>query len=67
MSFANNSYSQNGYPSTLGKYNFLMLYFHTASIDEIIDNNYRVQSATSKLMTDYSSDTLINFFKNYTD
>lgn len=67
LSFANNSYSQNGYPSTLGKYNFLMLYFHTASIDEIIDNTYRIQSATSKLMTDYSSDTLINFFKTYSD
>ena len=44
-----------------------MLYFHTASIDEIIDNFYRVQFASAKLLTDYSSDYLANFFKTYTD
>ena len=66
--FANEGYSSNGYPSSIGKYNFLMLYFHSADIEEIIDNFYRVQYASSKLLTDYSNDKLIqNFFKKYTD
>ncbi len=65
--FANNGYSSSGYPSSIGKYNFLMLYFHDASIDNIVNNYYRVQYASAKLLTDYSNDNLINFFKKYTD
>ena len=67
FNFANNALSSNGYPSTLGKYNFLMLYFHDTNIDAIIDNFYRVQYASAKLLADYSNDTLIDFFKTYTD
>ena len=66
-SFTNGQYASSGYDASIGKYNFLMLYFHTASIDEIIDNFYRVQFASAKLLTDYSSDYLANFFKTYTD
>ena len=65
--FANNGYSSSGYPSTIGKYNFLMLYFHDASIDNIVNDYYRVQYASAKLLTDYSNDNLIDFFKQYTD
>ena len=65
--FANGGLESSGYPSSLGKYNFLMLYFHTADIDDIIYNHYVVQSAQAKLLTDYSSDTLAQFFKRYTD
>ena len=65
--FSNDAYSSNGYPSTIGKYNFLMLYFHTPDIDKIIDDYYRVQSAQGFLLTDYSSDKVINFMKRYTD
>lgn len=65
--FSNNGYSTSGYPSTIGKYNFLMLYFHTADISQIVDDYYRVQSAQSFLLTDYSSDKLINYMKRYTD
>lgn len=66
--FANDGYSSSGYSSSIGKYNFLMLYFHSADIDEIIDNFYRVQYASSKLLTDYSNDVLIEkIFKQYTD
>ena len=39
LTFANNYYSQSGYPASMGKYNFLMLYFHTADIDKIIDDS----------------------------
>lgn len=65
--FANDYYSSSGYSSTIGKYNFLMLYFHTANIDDIVKNTYRVNAAASKLLTNYNSDTLLNFFKSYTD
>lgn len=65
--FANEGYSSEGFPSTLGKYNFLMLYFHTADMDEIIDNYYRVQYASADLLTNYSSDKLVSFIKNYND
>ncbi|MCR5232100.1 MAG: hypothetical protein K6B64_05580 [Acholeplasmatales bacterium] len=67
LAFANDQYSSSGYPSSIGKYNFLMLYFHNADIDQIIDDYYRVQSAQGFLLTDYSSDKLINFMKKYTD
>ena len=67
LAFTNNYYSSSGYPSTMGKYNFLMLYFHTADINEIIDDYYRVNVASSKLLTDYSSDKLVSFIEKYVD
>lgn len=51
--FSNNQLSS--YPSTLGKYNFLMLYFHDSDIDRIIDNYYRVNEASNKILTDFGS------------
>lgn len=65
--FANNSFGTSGYPSTLGKYNFMMLYFHTASVDNIVNDQYRVSEATGKLLTNYNSDSLLSFFKDYSD
>lgn len=65
--FANDNYSSSGYSSSIGKYNFLMLYYHSANIDDIINNYYRVQYASANLLTDYSNDAVINFFKTYTD
>ena len=55
LNFANDGYSSSGYPSSIGKYNFLMLYFHSANVNEIIDNYYMVQLASAKLLTDYSN------------
>lgn len=66
LSFANDGYSSSGYPSTIGKYNFLMLYFHTANINDIINNYYMVQLTSSKLLTDYSNSSLSEFFELYT-
>ncbi|MCR5112859.1 MAG: hypothetical protein K6A63_02855 [Acholeplasmatales bacterium] len=66
-SFSNGSYASSGYDSSIGKYNFLMLYFHTSKISEIIDNYYRVNYASVNLLTDYSSDDLVSFFKTYSD
>lgn len=65
--FANDYYSSSGYSSSIGKYNFMMLYFRTANIDDIVKNTYRVNGAASKLLTNYNSDTLLDFFKDYTD
>ncbi len=61
--FSNGSTS---YDASLGKYNYLMLQFHTASIDDIIDNYYRIQFASVNILVDYSSDEVINFIEEYT-
>ena len=65
--FANDGYASNGYPSTMGKYNFLMLYYHTANINKIINDYFMIQQASSKLLTDYSNSSLAEFFKYYSD
>ena len=65
--FANDAYSSNGYPATVGTYNFLMSYFHSADIDEIIDNYYILSLASAKLLTNYASTSLSDFIKEYSD
>ena len=45
------------YESSLGKYNFLKLYFHYTDVDDIIDNYYRMQTATAKILTNYANNT----------
>ena len=67
IAFTNNYYSSNGYPSSIGKYNFMMLYFHTADVDQIIDDFYRVNAASASILTNYNSETLLSFFKDYSD
>lgn len=62
--FANGSLS--GYSSSLGKYNFLKLYFHTTDIDKIVDNVYRVNDATAKILTDYANnEKFYDMVQNY--
>ena len=67
LNFANDAYSSNGFDSSIGKYKFLMSYYHTANIDKIVNNYYRLQAASTKLLADYSNDELVEFIKNYTD
>ena len=67
IAFTNNYYASSGYPSSIGKYNFMMLYFHSANVDTIIDDFYRVNAASSSILTNYNSDTLLTFFKDYSD
>lgn len=64
--FSNNYYSSSGYDSSIGKYNFLNLYFHTANIDKIVDDTYMVSYASSKLLTNYANEDLAKFFEEYT-
>jgi len=63
--FANDGLSSNGYPSSIGKYNFLMQYFHSANVNDIVNNYYRVQIASTSLLTDYTKDELIKLFGDY--
>lgn len=65
--FSNDYYASNGYSSSIGKYNFMMLYFHTVDINNIINNIYRVNGAAAKLLTNYNSNQLLEFFKSYSD
>ena len=53
--FANGQISD--YESSLGKYNFLKLYFHQTDVDDIVDDYYRVEDATAKILTDYANNT----------
>ena len=63
----NFSNGQAGYDASIGKYNYLMLNFHSANIDDIVKDNYLVQAAEVQVLIDYSKDSTINFIKNYTD
>lgn len=63
----NFSNGQAGYDSSIGKYNYLMLNFHNANIDEIVKDVYLVQAAEVQVLIDYSSDDIVNFIKHYSD
>lgn len=66
-SFANDLLASNGYPASIGKYNFLMLYYHTADVDQIVNDVFKVSKASSQILTDYMSDETIDFFYNYVE
>lgn len=51
--FANGQLDE--YDETLGKYNFLKLYFHSSDVDTIIDNYYRLNEASSEIITNYGN------------
>lgn len=66
--FANDGLAQSGYPATLGKYNFLMLYYHTSDIDKIVQDRFMVSNASTQLIVNYTDDYLLgNVFKTYAD
>ena len=64
-SFANDGLSSNGYPASIGKYNFLMLYYHTSDIDEIVNDVYKISYVSQQQLVDYSNDKWINFFHEF--
>lgn len=53
--FTNNSYSSYGYPSTMGKYNFMLMYFGTANIKDAVHNSLMVSEAQSAYFVDFAS------------
>ena len=54
--FANDYYAQSGYPSSIGKYNFMMLYYGTANVDEVVKDFLMVSDATNKFFNDFAKD-----------
>ena len=50
--FANDFYASSGYPSTIGKYNFMMLYFGSADIDVVVKDFLMVSDATNAYFND---------------
>lgn len=62
--FSNGQLASYGYDSSLGKYNFMMLYFHTNDVDSIIKDFYCVNEASTRILTDYSSDALTTLLKD---
>jgi hypothetical protein len=72
--FANDYYAQSGYPSSIGKYNFMMLYYGTANVDEVVKDFLMVSDATNKFYNDFAKDnnefytSLLNYAtKTYSD
>lgn len=66
-SFANDALASNGYPASIGKYNFLMLYYHTADVDQIVDDVFKVSNASSQILTNYIADDTLEFFNYYNE
>lgn len=50
--FANDYYASYGYPSSLGKYNFMLLYYRTANIEEAVRDYLMVSDAQSAFYQD---------------
>lgn len=50
--FANDYYASYGYPSSLGKYNFMLLYYRTANIEEAVKDYLMVSDAQSAFFQD---------------
>lgn len=65
--FANDQLSSYGYPSSIGKYNFMILYFHSADVTEIVNNYYKVNAVSSKLINKYEDATLLQKFIDFTN
>lgn len=65
--FASDQLSSYGYSSSIGKYNFLMLYYHTTDVETIINEYYRLNEASNELLHDYTSRDLANTLKLYSD
>jgi len=52
--FANDYYSQSGYPASIGKYNFMKLYFRTSDVDEAV-KTFMISDARNRFITDFAA------------
>lgn len=52
--FTNNNFSYYGYPASIGKENFLKIYFNADSIDDAVDNYYVINKLLQLYSEDYS-------------
>ena len=64
--FANDYYASSGYPASIGKYNFMTLYFGTAVVDEAVDY-LKVSDATSAYFADFTAHGLGSSDTFYTE
>lgn len=63
--FAADQLSSSGYSASLGKYNFLMLYFHTNNMTDIINDYYCVNEASTSLINDYANSDLAGILAKF--
>jgi hypothetical protein len=63
--FSADGLSSYGYPAKIGKYNFLKLYFHETDVDSIVNDTYKINAASAKLLNNYASDSLESFLLDY--
>ena len=64
--FANDYYASSGYPSTIGKYDFMMLYFGTADVEEAVEF-LMLSEAMNAYFSDFSAHTLDSSNTFYTN
>ena len=64
--FANDYYSSSGYPSTIGKYNFMKLYFKTSVVEDAVKNTLMLTDAKSAFISDFAAHGFANdtFYEN---
>ena len=53
--FSNDYYAGSGYPSSIGKYNFMMLYYGTANVEEVVYDYLMVSDATNAYFSDFTN------------
>ena len=53
--FSNDYYASSGYPSSIGKYNFMMLYYGTANVEEVVKDFLMVSDATNAYFSDFTN------------
>lgn len=58
--FANDYYSGSGYPSTIGKYNFMKLYFKTAVVEDAVKDVLMLSDAKSAFISDFAAHGFTN-------
>lgn len=52
--FSNDYYASSGYPSTMGKYTFMLMYFGTADVEEAVYDVLMLSDATAAFYNDYN-------------
>ena len=65
--FSNDYYASNGYPAAIGTYDFMMLYFGTADVEEAVRNFLMVSDATNAFYADFANYSNANFYQNVFD
>lgn len=65
-SFAQDAFTSYGYPASIGKYNFMILYFRSTEVNDIINNYYKIQETAAELLNNYENEGLLNIFQQYT-